>query len=164
MSGRVNNSNSYKQGIMLTETLIGYKGKKQKIEVLSSYEFKAIRMLQQLYSLKRIDGWANEESIFKYIDSVQDKERRYFMDFTITKGDYVIFVEVKPAIKLIYPKKPKQFKGQKSINNYRNLVVEFLLNQDKWKAVREWCNEQNSKIGFEKYKFVIWTENELSIK
>lgn len=31
MSGRVNNSNSYKQGIMLTETLIGYKGKKQKI-------------------------------------------------------------------------------------------------------------------------------------
>lgn len=164
MSGRVNNSNSYKQGIMLTETLIGYKGKRQKIEVLSSYEFKAIRMLQQLYQLKRIDGWANEESIFKYIYSLDNKEHRYMMDFTITKGDYIIFVEVKPISQVLPPKKPKEFKGEKSVNSYRNAVATFVKNQDKWLAVREWCNEQNSKIGFEKYKFIIWTENELSIK
>lgn len=164
MDSRVNNSNKFKQSILLTENLIGYKGKKQKISVLSSYEHKAVRMLQQLYSLKRIDGWANEESIFNYVYSLDEKNHRYLMDFTITKGDYTIFVEVKPFSKLTPPKKPKEFKGEKSVQSYRNAVAEFLKNQDKWKAVNEWCDTQNSKIGYEKYKFVIWTEKELSIK
>lgn len=164
MSGRINSSNNYKQGVLLTETLIGYSGKAKKIEVLSSYEFKAIRMIQQLFQLKRIDGWANEESIFQYKDSIQDKNRRYFMDFTLTKGEYTIFVEVKPAIKLSFPKKPKQFKGEKSIRNYRKYVQEYMLNQDKWKAVKEWCETQNILLGYKKYKFVIWTEETLSIK
>lgn len=163
-TNRINQNNKYKQQRFLTENLIGYKGKAKVIECLSSYETKAVRMLQQLYSLKRIDGWASEENIFKYIYSLDNKEHRYYMDFTLLKGDCVIFVEVKSLSSVTPPKKPKEFKGEKSVNSYRNAVATFVKNQDKWKAVNEWCNEQNSKIGFEKYKFVIWTENELSIK
>lgn len=164
MSGRINSSNNYKQGVLLTETLIGYSGKARKIEVLSSYEFKAIRMIQQLYQLKRIDGWANEESIFQYIYSIDNTPHRYLMDFTLTKGDFTIFIEVKPKSQTYPPKKPKEFKGEKSIRNYQNAVASFIKNQDKWKAVGEWCETQNILLGYKKYKFVIWTEETLSIK
>lgn len=163
MTSRISKNNSYKQGVLLTEDLTGYLGKKQKIEILSSYEFKAIKMLQQLSTLKRIDGWANEESIFKYVYSLDNKEHRYMMDFTLFKGDYVIFVEVKPKSKLTPPQKPKTIRSERTIINYKNQVSDFIKNQDKWNAVREWCKLNNSKIGYDKYKFLIWTEEELSI-
>ena len=50
-SNRLNNNNKFKQSKVLTEKYIGYKGKKKIIELLSSWEFKAVNYLEQLQLL-----------------------------------------------------------------------------------------------------------------
>ena len=163
-SNRLNNNNKFKQSKVLTEKYVGYKGKKKIIELLSSWEFKAVNYLEQLYKLKRIDGWSSEESVFEYLHSLDNKMHKYYMDFTLLKGDKVVFVEVKPFKETIVPKKPKEFKTDKQQRSYQKQVQTYIKNQDKWVAVKEWCKIQNELLGVNKYKFVIWTENELSIK
>ena len=162
-SGRISQNNNYKQQKMLTEDLKGYSGKKKVIEILSSYEIKAVRMIQQLYHLKRINGWSSEESVFQYLYSVDQKMHKYFMDFTIEIDDKVIFIEVKPKTKLYPPRKKKDFTSEKQKINHQNQLMDYIKNQDKWTAVREWCKAENAKLGFNKYSFQIWTEQELSI-
>lgn len=163
-SGRINNKNNFKQSKVLTESFDGYKGKKKVIELLSSWEFKAVKYLEQLFKLKRIDGWSSEENVFEYLYSLDNKMHKYYMDFGIIKGDRVIFVEVKPRAETIAPKKPKDFKNDKQQRNYQGRVQTFIKNQDKWNAVTNWCKEQNEILGYNKYKFVIWDEYTLSIK
>jgi len=163
-SNRINNNNKFKQTKVLTEKYSGYKGKKQVIELLSSWEIKAVNYLEQLYKLKRIDGWSSEESVFEYRYSLDNKVHRYYMDFTLLKNDKVIFVEVKPKAETIPPKRPKEFKTDKQQRYYHSKVQTYIKNQDKWNAVDEWCNTQNESLGYVKYKFVKWTEETLSIK
>ncbi len=163
-SNRINNKNGFKQGRVLTENLKGYTGKKSVIELLSGYEFKTATRLQQMYTLGRISGWSNEESVFKYVYSLDGQFHRYYMDFTIDMPDgSVFFIEVKPYTQTIPPKKPKTFKNDKQKRNYDNQMLTFIKNSDKWSAVEEWCKNENKKLGINKFRFVIWTEKELSI-
>ncbi len=155
----------FKQGKIETSSLKGYNGKARVIHLRSSYEFKAVRMLEQLYLLKRIKGWCNEETIIQYHYSLDGKSHRYYMDLTIiTNDDRIILIEVKPYSQTIAPKKPKTFKNEKQQVNYQNQVATFIKNKEKWEATQEYCNKMNQKIGPNSYSFLIWTENELSIK
>lgn len=163
MQNRLNNNNKFKQGKFLSEDFIGYAGKKSYVELLSSYEFKAVKLLQQMYQVNRIKGWASEESIFEYYSDTDMKLRKYYMDFTILKDNRVIFVEVKPHAETIPPRKPKTFKNEKQKINYQNKVKTFIVNQNKWAAVQEWCKNHNLQEGYEKYSFVIWDEKTLGI-
>lgn len=163
MSGRISNSNNYKQVKVLTEDLKGYNGKKKVIELLSGYEIKAVRMIQQMVTLDRIQGWNSEESIFPYYFTLDNKMHRYLMDFTLEMKDKVYFVEVKPSSQTNPPKRPKEFKNEKGKVNYQKRLAEYIKNKDKWTAVQEWCKNKNNEVGYNKYHFIIWTEHTLSI-
>ena len=153
----------FKQGTLLTEDILGYNGRKTKIELRSSYEFKAISMFIQLYKIKRIEGFSSEESVFEYIYSLDQKKHRYFMDFTIETKNNIFFVEIKPKSQTFPPKKPSNFKNEKQKRRYDNEMSTYIKNMDKWNSVKNWCEKNNTKIGREKYIFKIFTEKELSI-
>lgn len=105
--------------------------------------------------------WNSEGMPIQYWHSVDQKVRRYYIDFfvklktrdgTITK----IAIEVKPASQKNPPVKPKR-RTAKSEQRYINECITYQQNQDKWKAAEEWC----SKNGF---RFLVMTEHELGIK
>jgi len=161
---RLTGKDKFKQQISLKENLKGYVGKDEEILLRSGYEIKAVRMIQQLYTLKRIKSWVSEETIFQYYHNLTNKVRKYFMDFTLELyNGCICYIEVKPFAQTQNPKKPKTFKTEKQRVNYEKQVIEYLKNQDKWNAVQEFCNTENQKLGYTKHKFIIWTENELSI-
>lgn len=147
------------KGKLLAETLNGYRGRQKVITYRSSWEHKAFMMLSKMYNMKAISGWASEETIFKYVSPVDDKEHKYYMDLTIFKpnGD-VVFVEIKPYQQT---QPPNRGKGKKREDVYMREVNTFRVNTAKWLAVEEWCKKNSTPN--KKFEFVKWTEIELKI-
>lgn len=105
--------------------------------------------------------WNSEGTPIPYWHSVDQKTRRYFIDFFIqmrAKDGTIknLAIEVKPYKETQPPETPKR-KTQKTKDRYINECLTYQRNQDKWNAAQAWCKEN----GFE---FVILTENELGIK
>jgi hypothetical protein len=120
----------------------------------SSWELDVMKKLILLYKAKRIKSWSSESTVFEYYSPYDKKQHRYFMDFTIELlNGNIIFVEVKPYSEAFIPPK----KG-KNIKSYQYAVKTWITNQAKWKSVREYCETKNKQVGYEKYKFEIWTE------
>lgn len=151
------NANTHK-GKVLTESLDGYRGKQKVITYRSSWEYKAFMMLSKMYNMKAITGWASEETIFKYVSPLDDKEHRYFMDLTVFKpnGD-VVFIEIKPYQQTQPPNRGRT----KRDDVYAKEVNTFRVNTAKWNAVEEWCKKNSTPQ--KKFQFVKWTEIELKI-
>jgi hypothetical protein len=133
--------------------------KKDTIRIMSSYEWKAVNFLVQLYKAGRIKSWVSEATIFEYTYVIDGKQHKYFMDFTCEMIDgSTIFIEVKPSAERQPPRKPK--KGDSEA--YRNAIQTYIKNQNKWEAVEQYCLRESTE--FKKYKFVIWDEYTLKIK
>jgi hypothetical protein len=101
--------------------------------------------------------WSSEETIVRYYDSISKKIRRYFPDFLIKvkESDGSIkkyMIEIKPSKQTIPPAKPKR-----QTKRYISEVYEYVRNQAKWEAAREWCADRG-------YEFKVLTETELGIK
>lgn len=105
--------------------------------------------------------WNSEGMPIQYWHSVDQKVRRYYIDFfvklktrdgTITK----LAIEVKPASQKTPPVKPKR-RTAKSEQRYINECITYQQNQDKWKAAEEWCSKND-------FRFLVMTEHELGIK
>ena len=100
-------------------------------------------------------GWASEEVVIPYYDSMTKKVRRYFPDFLIkvrTKDGKLRthLIEVKPSKDL---KPPVITKGKrKSTILYE--AQAYYMNRDKFAAAEKWCAKKD-------IKFSIWTEKEL---
>lgn len=99
--------------------------------------------------------WNSEEIAIPYWDSLQRKQRRYFVDayVKILEGENVkkYLVEIKPFKQT---QEPKSGKGKKK----SNLLYEKIMwqnNTDKWNQAREFAK----KHGME---FIIITEKELN--
>lgn len=152
---------NWKQGrVRVTKKDNGYYKDEGVIPYRSSYELKAIKYVTMLYKAGRIKEWQYEESIFEYYFPLDNKNHRYFMDFTVTLIDgTVVFIEVKPFSEVIPPKKPR---SGKETNSYQQSVVTWVKNQSKWQAVEKWCKENSSEQ--RRYKFTKWTEKELNIR
>ena len=100
--------------------------------------------------------WASEEIALPY-RGPDGKSHRYFPDFYMKVKEsngsikkYII--EIKPLKQCSPPKKPKrQTKG------YMREAYEYVKNQAKWEAAREFCDDRQ-------WEFKVVTEKELGIK
>ena len=128
-------------------------------------------------------AWASEEIYIHYISPIDNKIHRYFPDFFIKvrqkdKSIKNMLIEIKPksqtepkkaeakpkpkakpkAKPKIKPKSqclPPKIPKRKT-KNYLYEMKTWSVNQAKWKAATEWCEDR-------KYEFKLITENELGI-
>lgn len=131
-----------------------YKGDPTNIIYRSRWEAKFMKYLDDHPDVL---SWASEEVIVPYRSPVDGKAHRYFPDFLVRKRNpagviETLMVEIKPADQTKEPIK------KKTINKaYVNEVMTWGVNQAKWKAAKEFCDDR-------RWKFVILTEKELNIK
>lgn len=101
--------------------------------------------------------WASEEVIVPYVSPIDGRIHRYFPDFLVKRinrnGDReTILIEVKPEYQTV----PPQVQSRKT-KKYLNEVKTWGINDAKWKAAREYCNDRG-------WKFEIFTEKHLGLK
>lgn len=143
-----------------------YKGK---YRVLNPKKYKGdidniiYRSLWELRFMKWCDGndsileWGSETVIIPYISPVDKKIHRYFVDFYIKVLDRQgetkkYLIEIKPEKYTKPPNIPK-IKTKRFIDE----VFQYGVNEAKWKAAFEYCQDRNMK-------FMILTEKDLGLK
>ena len=138
----------YMQGYFKCVHSEKYKGDSTNIIYRSSYEFKAMRALDDD---PNVIYWQSEETFIPYRNPLDGKIHRYFYDLKVVRktpeGIKTQIIEIKPAKQTQPPK----------IQKKRKLLKEdatFLINQAKWEACEAYCQKNN-------YEFVILTEKEL---
>ena len=105
---------------------------------------------------EKVSEWGSEETIIPYVSPVDIRVHRYFPDFYIRartrNGRFEKFIiEVKPLSQTHPPKKKSRV-----TKTYINEVRTWAVNDAKWKAAREYCEDR-------KMKFLILTEKELLV-
>ena len=100
--------------------------------------------------------WGSEEIVIPYVSPVDNRVHRYFPDFYVrarTRSGRTqrFIVEVKPKSQTAPPKR----KGRVT-KRYLSEVKTYAVNDAKWKAAREYCNDR-------KMEFMILTEVELKV-
>lgn len=127
-----------------------YKGDPTNIIYRSLWELK---LMTYLDSHSDIEKWSSEEFFVPYRSPVDNRIHRYFPDFWVKKKDgEVMVLEVKPLAQSV----PPQLQ-EKVTRRYVNQVMTYGVNQAKWKAAKEFCEDR-------KWQFKVITEKELGIK
>lgn len=144
----------YRQGKFRPQKPEKYKGDPTKIIYRSSYELK---FMQYCDLTESVNEWRSEEFFIPYISPIDNKVHRYFPDFFVKYKDKngnnrTLVIEIKPEKDL---KMPEQNPKRKT-KSWAFRVKTWAVNQAKWKAAREFCEDRN-------YEFRILTEKELGI-
>lgn len=100
--------------------------------------------------------WGSETIVIPYISPVDRKVHRYFVDFYIKVRDksrnvQKYLIEIKPERFTKPPAIPKRKTKQ-----FIDEVFQYGVNQAKWKAAFEFCEDRN-------IKFIILTEKDLGL-
>lgn len=122
-----------------------YKGNKEEIIWRSSWERKVFKFLDVN---PNILWWNSEGIVIPYINPVDKKSHRYFVDLIFkTTSEKIYLIEIKPE---------KETREPRSKNKVRLLqeTLTYIKNQSKWKAAEIYCQ----RIGAE---FKVWTEHDL---
>lgn len=132
-----------------------YKGNPSSIIYRSRWELK---LMMYLDDHKNVISWGSEEVVIPYRSPIDGRMHRYFVDFIVTKINTngikeTSLIEVKPASQT---RPPVIQEGNKS-RRYINEVMTWGVNEAKWKAAKEYCEDR-------KWSFHIFTEKELGIK
>ena len=100
--------------------------------------------------------WGSEEVVIPYRSPLDNRIHKYFVDFYVkikesngTISNYLI--EIKPSKQTVPPVKPKR-----QTKSYIYEVTEYVKNQAKWRAAKEFCDDKM-------WKFKILTESELKV-
>jgi hypothetical protein len=143
----------YKQGLFHPLNNEKYKGTLP-IVFRSNWEFKLMQWLDKCQSCV---SWGSESTVINYISPIDNKNHRYFLDFTAVFKDkqgalkkYII--EVKPYKQTL---KPVQTPNKKQ-TTYMTEVTAYMKNCAKWKAAKRYADSKG-------YKFIIITEQQLFI-
>jgi len=144
---------SYK-GVFKPKNPGKYKGDPSNIIYRSLWELKFMMYLDAHNS---VISWASEEIIIPYISPLDGRPHRYFPDFYVKKVNSdgaveVAIIEIKPYAQSVEP-----IVEEKRTRRYVKKVATYAINQAKWKAAREYCEDR-------KWKFMVLTEKELGIK
>lgn len=144
---------SYK-GIFRPKNPQKYRGDPSNIIYRSNWELK---LMMYLDSHPQILQWASEELVIPYRSPIDGKVHRYFPDFYVKKQNTdgkieSVIIEVKPSVQA----KPPKIQS-KPTKKYIREVATYGVNQAKWKAAKEFCEDRN-------WKFLVMTEKELGIK
>lgn len=107
---------------------------------------------------KDVVSWGSEEVIVPYRSPIDGRMHRYFVDFIVTKINKegkkeTSLIEVKPAAQTVAP----MIQENKRSKRYINEVMTWGVNQAKWHAAKEFCDDRG-------WAFHIFTEKELGIK
>jgi hypothetical protein len=150
-----NEDSKYRQGKYRPQNPKKYKGDPTNIVYRSSYELK---FMQYCDLTESINEWKSEEFFIPYISPFDNKVHRYFPDFFVKYKDKygnirTLVVEIKPEKDLKTP----ETNPKRKTKSWGYSVKTWALNQAKWKAAKEWCEDR-------KYEFRILTEKDLGIQ
>lgn len=131
-----------------------YDGDPTNIVYRSLWELKFLRYCDLN---ENILEYSSEEIVIPYMDRSTNRVRRYFPDayIKVKQPDGIIkkyLIEIKPSKQTIPPPKPKR-----QTRRYIAEAMEFVKNQSKWEAAREYCRDRMME-------FKILTEHDLGIK
>ena len=131
-----------------------YDGDPTNIVYRSLWELKFLRYCDLN---ENILEYSSEEIVIPYMDRSTNRVRRYFPDayIKVKQPDGNIkkyLIEIKPSKQTIPPPKPKR-----QTRRYIAEAMEFVKNQSKWEAAREYCRDRMME-------FKILTEQDLGIK
>lgn len=144
----------YKQGIFKPQNSQKYLGSSNPV-YRSGWELKFFRWADLN---ENILAWGSETIIIPYINPLDNKVHRYFVDnfivFKDNKGvKHKYLIEIKPS---------KQVSKPISNNNKKQSTIlheqtTWVVNQAKWQAAKTWAAKKNCE-------FLILTEKELGIR
>ena len=131
-----------------------YQGNAKYIICRSSWERKFCQWCDMNNS---IISWASEEFSIPYVSPKDNRVHKYYPDYLIKvkeKNDTIktYVVEVKPYKQTRPPKIPKR-----KTKSYLTECVTYAVNQAKWKAAKEFCEDH-------RIEFKVVTEKELGIR
>jgi len=131
-----------------------YQGNAKYIICRSSWERKFCQWCDMNNS---IISWASEEFSIPYVSPKDNRVHKYYPDYLIKvkeKNDKIktYVVEVKPYKQTRPPKTPKR-----KTKSYLTECVTYAVNQAKWKAAKEFCEDH-------RIEFKVVTEKELGIR
>ena len=130
-----------------------YKGDPTNIIYRSSWERMFMNWADRTDAVK---SWQSEEKCVWYFDPISKKKRRYFPDFIVNiERDGVIItevVEVKPQAQIDGPPVDPKRKTVAWVN----AVKTYIINQAKWQAATEWCEDRG-------YNFRLISEKHLGL-
>lgn len=129
-----------------------YKGDPTNVIYRSSLELKLMNYLDMHPDVLE---WSSEEFFIPYISPIDGRFHRYFPDFSVKRRDKngnvdKIVIEIKPSTQTRPPEKKS-----KVTRRYITDVKNWGVNNAKWKACQEFCDEKN-------WKFQILTEREIN--
>lgn len=147
-------NNKFRQGIFKPINALKYIGKSDPV-YRSGWELKFFRWADMN---ENILAWGSENIIVPYLNPLDGKVHRYFVDNFIVFKDrngkkQKFLIEIKPSKQTQKPVKTK-YKRAKTLLYEQKMYVQ---NTAKWKAANKWADKKG-------YKFLIITEKELNIK
>ena len=130
-----------------------YKGDVSKITYRSSWE---ARCMNYFDLNENVLWWASEEVIIPYKSPIDGRYHRYYPDFVINVRQRdgktkTLMIEVKPENQKNAPK----VRARKT-KKYISEVVTYAVNQAKWDAATEYCNDRM-------WEFKVLTEKDMGI-
>lgn len=130
-----------------------YRGDVTNIVYRSLWE---LRFMKWCDSNSAVQEWGSETVIVPYISPIDKKIHRYFVDFYIKiknrQGQLQKYlIEIKPERFTKPPQIP-----QKKTKRFIDEIFQYGINEAKWKAAFEFCEDRNMK-------FMILTEKDLGI-
>jgi hypothetical protein len=145
--------NTYR-GIYRVEHPEKYRGDITQIVWRSTWE---LRFMKWCDHNSAVLEWGSETVIIPYVSPLDQRVHRYFVDFYMKVRDRnnqttKYLVEIKPEKFTRPPVKPKRI-----TKRFIDEVFQYGVNDAKWKAAFEYCEDRNMK-------FMILTEKDLGIK
>lgn len=149
------NTKNLSQGFFKPKNPQKYEGDPTNIVFRSSWEFAVMKWCDLNPSVM---AWQSEELVIPYYFPVDEKWHRYFVDFRVTlknsSGNVITYlIEVKPYDQVQRPNPPKN-RGRKTIARYEAECVEWIKNQEKWKAANLFAEKHG-------WQFKVLTEREI---
>jgi hypothetical protein len=141
------------KGKFRTKNPLKYKGDVGNIVYRSLWELRFMKWCDQNISVQE---WGSETVIVPYVSPLDKKVHRYFVDFYIkikdkNGGIQKYLVEIKPERFTKPPVIPER-RTKKFIDE----VFQYGVNEAKWKAAFEFCQDRNMK-------FIVLTEKDLGL-
>lgn len=143
---------NYKQGTYKVKNKDKYKGDPNKIRYMSSWEEELCKYFDKTPS---IIAWNSEEVIIKYYSHMDQRVRRYIIDFWVKYIDnngktHIELIECKPYSQTQKPTK----RGRKKESTYIKEVYTYNVNIDKWTAASKYAKQMG-------WEFRILTEKDI---
>ena len=124
-----------------------YKGNPSNIIYRSGWELDFMKYLDRQPGVLQ---WNSEEIIIPYKSPIDNKWHRYYPDFWVKTLKSETIIEIKPKKQT---KPPKE--NPKHRRRYLREVKTFVINEAKWKAAKEFCENKG-------LQWQIMTEDTLS--